>query len=199
MKGGSIGIIIVWLCLVILIVSGVVLIVIVTLQPSVYVAKTSSANTIVTKPDTQPLNLSFPHCFEISADAKQMFAILKGTNMEKKYAKLLDVYSIALCQQLDSQRTCVSKQLESRIATLNSWDANIHNKNAVSIVNSITKNKGNMISQFLVQVCDICEKQIAVIKNDENIHRNVKTQIIGVNSQFYRNHFDVISRLCQLN
>jgi hypothetical protein len=116
--------------------------------------------------------------------------------MEKKYARLLDAYSLALCQQKDFKSSCSMDSLTQRIATLNSWDANMYNKNASDIVNALTKIENNKKAQFLVQVCDICEKQLLAITNDENIHRQYKTQLKGLNSQFYRNHFDTINRAC---
>jgi hypothetical protein len=192
-KGGSIGSIAVFVLLGIVIITGVVLVVMISLQPSY---KTPAETTIVTRPDSKPLNLAFPECFDISSDAKQVYSILRDINMEKKYARLLDAYSLALCQQKDFKNSCSMDSLTQRIATLNSWDANMYNKNASDIVNALTKVESNKKGQFLVQVCDVCEKQLLSITNDENIHRQYKTQLKGLNSQFYRNHFDTINRSC---
>lgn len=183
------GMIFVFIVVFLLIVAGVVLIILSILQPS-YKINDKKTTTQQITPD---LNLAFPPCYEISPDAKYVFALLKSVNMDTQYSKLLDAYSLALCQQKDK---CNSNGLDSRIATLDSWEANMYNKDAVAIVNSLTKINTNKMAQFLVQICDICEKQILNIQNDPNIYRTIKTQLVGYNSQFYRNHFDTINRAC---
>lgn len=193
LHGGSTITIAFGILLAVVILCGIVFIVVAALQPSY---KTQPAYVVVSKPVPKPLNLSFPECFDISNDAKQVYSILTTINMEKKYSKLLDAYSILLCQYKDFKKQCSASTLDSRIATLNSWNANMLNKNAVDIVNAVTKVQNVKIGQFLVQVCDICEQQLSSIGNDPDIHRDYKTQLVGLNSQFYRNHFDALNKLC---
>lgn len=142
------------------------------------------------------LNISFPQCFELSSDAKQVYGILKGSNLDITYSRLLDAYSLSLCQLKDFKNNCDTKTMDQRITTLNNWNANQYNKDAINIVNSVTKITNNKYGQFLVQVCDICENQINNINNNINITPLIKTQIIGYNSEFYRTIFDQINTIC---
>lgn len=193
LHGGSTISAIFWIILGIIIVCGIVIVVVVALQPSY---KTQPSYVVVSKPTPKPFNLSFPECFDISNDAKQVYSVLSAINMEKKYSKLLDAYSLLLCQHKDFKKACSASTLDSRIATLNSWNANMYNKNAVDIVNAVTKVQNVKMGQFLVQVCDVCEQQLSNIGNDPDIHRDYKVQLVGLNSQFYRNHFDALNKLC---
>ena len=198
MKGGnSIANVVVGIIISVVLILGISLLIYVSIQKTTKPSHPySSANTVVSKPESDPLNLSFPECFDISPDAKHVYTILKSGNNHKKYAKLLDAYSLALCQQRDFKKSCSMDSLNQRLATLDSWGANQYNKDAIDIVNSLTKVTNNKIGQFLVEVCDICEKQIRDISNDKDVLRGDKTQIIGFNSQFYRNHVDSINKSC---
>lgn len=194
MKGGSI---IIWLIVSIIIISVLSVIIYVSLQPSLKPKHPyDSNNNVVTNTGNSTLNLAFPPCFELSSDAKHVYAIFKSRGYDKKYSKLLDTYSLALCQQKDFKRNCDTNTLDQRLSTLSSWNANQFNKDAIAIVNSVTKVTNNKIGQFLVQITDICEKQVRDLSDDNNVMREDKTQIIGFNSQFYRNHFDAINKSC---
>lgn len=142
------------------------------------------------------LNLSFPPCFELSSDAKHVYGILKGANIDTTYSRLLDVYSLSLCQLKDFKKSCDSKTMDQRIITLNDWNANPNNKSVIDIVNSVTKVTNNKYGQFLIQVCDICETQMNIINNDKNITPLIQTQIAGYNSEFYRTIFNEINSKC---
>lgn len=153
---------------------------------------------ITTTSNIQPndrLVLDFPECFDISPDAKNVYKILKSKGMHVKYGRLLDAYSIALCQQ---KHACSNDALNKRLISLDNWGANHRNEAVSDIVNSITKLKNNKIGIFLLKVCDLCEKQIKEISNDNNILRPDKIQILGFNSQFYRVHFEKINSICSL-
>ncbi len=197
MRGGSISTFAVMIFVLVLIVAGIVLIVTVSLLNPPVGKNTNNSTSLDAKPIAANFSLSFPPCFDISTDAKNVYKILKDAKLETKYSKLLDAYTLALCQQKDFKNSCDAKTLDQRIITLNSWNANQYNKNASDIVNSVTKITNNKIGQFLVQICDICEKQIEQINKDDNVIRNVKIQLTGFNSQFYRNHFDTINKSCK--
>ena len=198
MKGGnSLGNITIGVVIAVVFILGTSLLIYVSLQRTNKPSQPySSANTIVSRPESDPLNLSFPECFDISSDAKHVYTILKSANNHKKYARLLDAYTLALCQQRDFKNSCAMESLNQRLATLDSWGANQYNKDAINLVNSVTKVTNNKIGQFLVEICDVCEKQMRDISDDVNVLRQDKTQIIGFNSQFYRNHFDSINKNC---
>ncbi len=196
MQSRSISNIAIFILILIVVIGGIILLIVVSLQKPAIPVKKTDLTSLSAKPISQNLILAFPECFDISTDAKNVYKIMKNSNIDKKYSKLLDAYSLALCQQKDFKKSCDMKVLDQRIITLNSWNANQYNKNASDIVNSLTKIKNNKIGQFLVQICDICEKQINLINGDDNVMREDKIQLTGFNSQFYRNHFDTINKSC---
>lgn len=194
MRGGSISNVAIFIFMLLIIIGASILILVVYFHGS-----TNRSYIRGPSVDYKPVNTfssSFPPCFEISTDAKNIYKIMKNAKIETKYSRLLDAYTLALCQQNDFKTSCELDTLNQRIVTLNSWNANQYDNNAINIVNSVTKLTNNKIGQFLVQICYICERQIELINNDDNIMREDKIQITGFNSQFYRHHFDAISKGC---
>lgn len=176
-----------------------------SIVPLQIIYPTTGEKTItITKTTTSEINAydTFPPCFSLSVDARKVFQILKAINMDVKYIQLLNAYSLILCQLQDFQTSCTTQntlnQINQRIATLDSWNANPNNANAISIVNSITHitNLSSKTSQFLFKACDICEKNINTIQQDNTFNTSTKTQLIGFNSEFYRTIFDKINQLC---
>jgi hypothetical protein len=146
--------------------------------------------------EEQGIGNTFPKCFDESYDAKKVFSLLISLNLHKKYSKLLEAYSMALCQVMDFLTSCDTVTMKQRIDTLTSWGANFNNNTAYNIVRSITHITSPLNDKFLTQVCDICEKQVALISQDSDVPQNIKTQIIGLNSEFYRTIFDKVNSLC---
>lgn len=138
-------------------------------------------------------------CFKISVDAQNVFKILKSYNIDSKYSLLLNSYSLALCLLIDFQvNSCVNTQsLEKRIEILNNWKANPKNNEAIAIVDAIIQIKNQRVNLFLIMICDICENQINLIKNDNTLLKYDKEQLIGYNSEFYRDIFDKINSYCK--
>lgn len=150
-------------------------------------------------PIVQDETLYSRDCFKISIDAQNVLKILKSLNLENKYNVLLNAYSLALCLLIDFQvNSCVNTEsLEKRIDILNTWNANPKNDEAIAIVDAIIQIKNQRVNLFLIMICDICENQINIIKNDVNISKYDKEQISGYNSEFYRDTFDKINSYCK--
>lgn len=140
----------------------------------------------------------FPPCYDLSLDAKHVFQLLKSINMDTKYSQLLNVYSLALCQLEDYRKKCDVSVIDGRLSTLNSLGASSYNVTSNNIVKSITRIKDDTkkVSEFLFKVCDICEKNINKINQDNDVLRPIKIQLTGFNSEFYRTIFDQINNLC---
>lgn len=139
----------------------------------------------------------FPSCYDDSSECKKIFAIIKAYNLEKKYMTLLDTYSMVLCQALQIRgRTCSDTFINDRIADMNTYNADANNQNAISIVKSVTDLQNNKIGKLLVMATDLIEKQMNEIQSDNAISKSDKQQIIGFNSQFYRNHYDFMNKRC---
>lgn len=138
----------------------------------------------------------YPKCIQDSYDAKRVFGLLQSINMIKKYNRLFDTYSIVTCQKRDFDASCDKTSMTERINTLKSWGADENDRNASNIVNSVTHVTNQLIGTFLTLACSLCEKQVTLIANDDDIPKEVKTQIVGLNSEFYRTQFDTINKQC---
>lgn len=145
---------------------------------------------------TRQQQITFPDCFDSSPSAKNAYSTLKANQLEKKYSRLLDVYSQVLCQIQDFRRSCSEDTLIQRISILSQWYADDKNTDAIAIVNAITRLKNNNRAKFLVQSCDLCEKQLQAIESDTSIPKDVKTYLRGINSEFYRYNFDLLNTMC---
>jgi len=141
-----------------------------------------------------------PSCFEDSRDALGVFTLLRTVRAVQKYSRLFDAYSMVLCQMRDYKTSCspeVEASLDSKMSTLTSWGADMNDSYAKQIVQAVTTITNLKHGQFLTQVCDICEKQLAIMADDQDIPKDVKLQIIGWNSEFYRSIFDQMNTACK--
>lgn len=197
LKGGNndISLYIIYILVGILLAFGITFIILILFQ--------KSPNKIII-PQTTNIEVSnkfigFPQCYDLSTSAKKVFQLLKGTDMDSKYAQLLNVYSLALCQLQDYTNNCDTSKIDERLKILNSWGASSYNVTSNNIVKSMTHiiDETTKTNEFLFKVCDICEKNIALINMDDNVLRPNKLQIIGFNSEFYRSIFDKINYLCK--
>lgn len=133
----------------------------------------------------------FPPGFDKSVEARKIYSILKGQNLDMIYMTLLDSYSIILCQGIEqTTKKCYQTALDARIRDLQAYGGDIYSKNARAIVQSVSNIKNNKLGQFLIIACDVLEKQI------DRISAADKTTIKGLNATFYRMHFDTLNRNC---
>lgn len=142
---------------------------------------------------------TFAPCLESSNEAKKIYSILKSYNLDIKYMKLFNVYSIVLCQynQLQSN-SCEKTFLNERLMDLKTYSGNPNGQNAMTIVKAITDLRNTKMGQFLVMATDLIEKYIANIKGETIISNIDKEQIIGYNSFIYRQKYDAMNRKCQI-
>jgi len=134
---------------------------------------------------------TFPECIEMSHEAKQVYRVLKNVNVHVTYNRLFEAYTMILCQM----KNC-KEGMSRRIETMKSWGANENNEHAKKIVHALVKLTNEKTATFLVLVCDLCEKQIKQIQNDKTLTKETITEVVGLNSQFYRRVFDNFNRSC---
>ena len=165
-------------------------------------------NTVVNTPTASRINWTentrgfqssnFPPCYEQSGEVRKVYAILKANNLEKKYMQLLDVYSILLCQYTQTEsRPCSESYINDRLADLNAFGGDANNQRAQGIVKSITQLSNNKVGKMLVMATDLIERQIESLKKEKDITTSDIEQIVGLNSMFYRQRYDLINKHCQ--
>lgn len=153
----------------------------------------SRSRTTYQASDPEPQDIKFPECFDLSPDAKSVYKILRGANVHKVYGQLFDAYTMLLCQIRDCNPS--PRGMQQKIDQMRSWGGEENNQTALSIVNSTVRVQG-MKARFLILVCYLCEKQMADITKDKTLTKEAITQLVGLNSQFYRINFATFNQSC---
>jgi hypothetical protein len=139
----------------------------------------------------------FPPGFDKSVEARRIYSILKGQNLDMTYMTLLDIYSILLCQELEQNaKPCSQTAVDARMKDLQAYGGDVYSKNARAIVQSVSNIKNNKVGQLLIIACDVLEKELDKISADGTITAGDKTAMKGLNAAFYRMHFDLLNRSC---
>ena len=132
----------------------------------------------------QKTDSPFPPCFDRSQNAKEVYKTLVGQRVKDKYMRLLNAYSLVLCQQNE----CLNS-LQDKINTLDSWGADANDTESQAIVQAIVKKNDPLLIKFLTQATNICSRQMQAIAQDSEISKIEKENLSGLNSQFYRIHY----------
>jgi hypothetical protein len=173
-----------------------------TIKPTDYDSDATIPNTAISRINWTENQRGFPSTvfppgYEVSGEAKKIFTVLRGYNLERKYMTLLDVISIVLCQRLQLQsKGCQESFINDRLADLNTYGADANSQHAVAIVKSNTNLQNNKIGKLLVMSTDIIQKEMNNVHQDSNISKSDKEQISGNVSLFYRQNQDFVNKRC---
>lgn len=127
----------------------------------------------------------------MSHEVKTIKAILDKNKLSTKYERLLDVYSIFLCQMTDK-----CENLDKRLTILYRYGANPNDRNAQDIVASVTNLRRNRIGEFIVCSVNIIENDIGLLEKEPLVSADEKQAILGYNSLFYRLNIDNLNKKC---
>lgn len=127
----------------------------------------------------------------MSHEVKTIKAILEKNKLATKYERLLDVYSILLCQITDK-----CENLDKRLTILYRYGANPNDKNAQDLVASVTNLRRNKIGEFIVSCVNLIENDIHLFSNEPAVTADDKQAVLGYNSLFYRLNIDTLNKKC---
>lgn len=126
----------------------------------------------------------YPPCYNICGATRSIQDKLEkalGNNF-MNYRKLLDLYSIVLCQEVYIESKRRNEMLQQRIQDLASMGGKINKKD-------IIKATSEDMSKFLTLAKNLIERQIKMMLEDNSINKDTKKDIIKLNSIFYEIHF----------
>jgi len=136
----------------------------------------------------------YPPCYDICGATRNIQDKLESVNKKEEYHKLLDVYSIVLCQEKykDSPRT--KEMMTQRINDLISLGAE---KNNVFGTENILKqyNPNNpVVLDFMYLATNLIQREINRLSQD-NIEPEIKSKIEKLNEVFYEVHYPIIASI----
>jgi len=140
----------------------------------------------------------YPPCYDICGATRTIQDILTKINKIEKYAQLLDLYSIVLCQEKHNNSSTNREMIEQRITDLKNMGALENNMfGSLNIVNryNITNRK---VSEFLQLVTNLIQIQINRLVTDLDIPFEYKNKIEKLNETFYEVHYPTFENM-QLN
>ena len=136
----------------------------------------------------------YPPCYDICGATRNIQDKLESVNKKEEYHKLLDVYSIVLCQEKykDSPRT--KEMMTQRINDLISLGA--EKKNVFGTENILKQYNPNnpVVLDFMYLSTNLIQREINRLSQD-NIDPEIKSKIEKLNEIFYEVHFPIISSI----
>jgi hypothetical protein len=138
----------------------------------------------------------YPPCYDICGATRNIQDTLEQAKKEERYKKLLDGYSLVLCQEKYKDSPRVREMLSQRITDLIKMGAKTTDYNgSVEIVNSYNP-ECNMSKQFMLLAANLLQNEIDKLSKDGEINPAQKANILKLHDVFYSIHFPVISKIC---
>ena len=136
----------------------------------------------------------YPPCYDICGATRNIQDKLESVNKKEEYHKLLDVYSIVLCQEKykDSPRT--KEMMTQRINDLISLGA--EKKNVFGTENILKQYNPNnpVVLDFMYLSTNLIQREINRLSQD-NIEPEIKSKIEKLNEVFYEVHYPIIASI----
>jgi len=138
----------------------------------------------------------YPPCYDICGATRTIQDNLEKENKQDTYRKLLDVYSIVLCQEKFKDSPRLKEMMFQRITDLLKMGAKNDDFNgSQKIVNSYNP-KCPVSKELMLLSSNLLEKEIDKLKKDSTISPATKTNILKMHDVFYSVHFPVIAEIC---
>jgi hypothetical protein len=142
---------------------------------------------------SNPMFEKYPPCYDICGATRTIQDKLESVNMKEKYHKLLDVYSIVLCQEKYKNSPNVKKMMEERIKDLINLGAE---RKMVFQTENVMNNypvENPLVKDFLLLATNLIEREINALSND--IEMSLFNIINNLNNVFYQVHYPMFSTI----
>jgi hypothetical protein len=138
----------------------------------------------------------YPPCYDICGATRNVYNILEKKGLTKDYNKLLNAYSIVLCQEKFGEK-CRKDMVDQRILDLNSLGGEKEEYNFKLVRKYVKTLRDNKIGKLLVLATSVITKELYKMQKDERLTMNEKMQILKMNETFYDVHYDITNELCK--
>ena len=140
-------------------------------------------------------NVSFnkyPPCYDICGSTRNIYDEIERAGKLEEYKKLLDVYSIVLCQVKYINSRNVREMMMDRITELIKFGGDTDER--YSDVLGMYPTPCDRSRLFMGLATSLIESEIRKIDSDGGFSEEVKQKIRGLNRSFYNNNYSVIAR-----
>lgn len=134
-----------------------------------------------------PMFQKYPPCFDICGATRTIFDVLESKRLVQKHKRLLEAYSMVLCQEKHMDKACVNGMLLKRINDLPpTGDQN-------AIVDRYAPEAGDGLArEFLLRVTPVLEESIQGVLRDPALTQEQKDKISDMHNVFYSVHYPLI-------
>lgn len=138
----------------------------------------------------------YPPCYDICGATRNVYNILEKKGLTKDYNKLLNAYSIVLCQEKFGEK-CRKDMVDQRILDLISLGGEKVEHNFKVVRKYVKKLRDNKIGNLLILATSVITKELYQMQKDARLTMNEKLQILKMNETFYDVHYDITNELCK--
>lgn len=141
---------------------------------------------------------NYPPCYDICGATRKIQDILDKHGLTQKYQKMLELYSLVLCQEVYLKtKKCENTMLDERINDLNRiGSVSVIQRDREIVRNSIENLPSSMeMLYFLEKTTAELENIIPEIKQESIDAKDIET-IVKMNTVFYEVHYPVLAENC---
>jgi len=140
----------------------------------------------------------YPPCYDICGATRSIYNYLEEIDKDEEYHKLLDVYSIVLCQEKFRNSDKVKEMMLQRIDDLISLGAEKNNVfGTENIINKYNPNNP-IVKDFMYLATNLIQREINRLSKD-NIDAVIKEKIEKLNEIFYEVHYPIIAVISNIS
>ena len=136
----------------------------------------------------------YPPCYDICGATRNIQDKLEAVNKKEEFHKLLDVYSIVLCQEKFKDSPSVKEMMTQRINNLIALGAEKNNIFGTENVLKEYSTSNPIVRDFLYLSTNLIQREINRLSK-EDIDASTKEKIEKLNEVFYQVHYPIISAI----
>jgi len=138
----------------------------------------------------------YPPCYDICGATRNVYNILEQKQLLGEYSKLLNAYSIVLCQEKFGDQ-CKKEMLDQRIADLQNLGGQINQRSLDMVKKYVKTLRDNKIGTLLGLATNVITKELYQMQQDARLTMKEKLQVLKMNETFYDVHYDITNELCK--
>lgn len=130
----------------------------------------------------------YPPCYDICGATRTIYDLLQKAGRIDAHQRLLDAYSIVLCQEKEMEEACASGSIVRRINELPPL-VDAHSERIVALYNP---KASGLAKEFLLRITDVLEDNFQLVMNDASLSKDTKDTLERMHKTFFEVHFPKI-------